>query len=92
MHVKLVKIHGEFVMHQHDGQDEMFLVLKGTMELHFLDKRLTLHAGDAAVVPAGVKHKTAAKEEAHVLTISRKELINTGDVREARTVASPARI
>jgi quercetin dioxygenase-like cupin family protein len=92
MHVKLVKIQGEFVMHSHDGQDELFLVLRGTMELHFLDSHLTLHEGDVAIVPAGVKHKTSAKEEAHVLTVSAKDLVNTGDVRDARTVVSPARI
>lgn len=92
LHVKLVKIQGEFVFHRHDGQDELFLVLKGRLDLHFLDKTIELREGDLVVVPAGAEHKTSAREEAHVLTISAAELLNTGNVREARTVLDPARI
>ena len=33
--VKVVKIKGEFVMHHHDNEDEMFLVIKGSINLEF---------------------------------------------------------
>jgi mannose-6-phosphate isomerase-like protein (cupin superfamily) len=84
--IKLVKVKGEFVMHHHENEDELFLVLKGALRLHLRDQELLLRTGEMIVVPRGVEHKTAADEETHVLTISPRSLLNTGNVRNEKTV------
>lgn len=86
-HVKLVKIKGEFVWHHHDDEDELFLVLAGRLTIHFEDGDVVLDPGEFLVVPKGVEHKPSAGEEAHVLLFEPKSTLNTGNVRNERTVA-----
>ena len=57
-HVKLAKIKGEFIWHKHDEEDEMFLVLKGTLKIEFRDRTETIHENEIIIVPKGVEHKT----------------------------------
>ena len=40
--VKVVKFKGEFVWHQHDAADEMFLVWRGRMRVEFRDRAISL--------------------------------------------------
>lgn len=89
-HVKLAKLAGEFVWHHHEHEDELFLVLEGTLDMHLRDRVVTLHPGELFVVPRGLEHKPVAKGEAHVLLLEPKSTINTGNVRDARTVTDPA--
>ena len=42
--VKLGKLKGEFVWHKHDTEDELFLVLKGTLTMCFRDRNVVLTA------------------------------------------------
>jgi mannose-6-phosphate isomerase-like protein (cupin superfamily) len=91
-HVKLVKLRGEFVWHSHAGADELFLVLKGAMRIDFKDRAVELREGEFLIVPRGVVHRTVAADEAQVLLFEPAGTINTGDVREARTVDSPESI
>ena len=37
-HVKLVKLHGEFVWHHHDLEDELFLVVRGRLQMRLRDR------------------------------------------------------
>lgn len=90
--VMVVKCRGELPWHHHDDEDEMFLVVKGTFIVRLEDKELRLGEGECAFVPRGVRHQTAADEEAHIIYLSRKGGSNTGNVIEARTVTSPERI
>lgn len=53
-HVKLVKIHGDFVWHSHPETDELFMVLEGSMDIAFRDGSVTLRSGELYVVPRGV--------------------------------------
>lgn len=76
---KLVKIQGEFVWHQHDDTDEVFIVLDGEMAIDFRDGRVELSAGEMFVVPKGVEHKPAAVDECRVLLIEPRGVVNTGD-------------
>ena len=78
-HFKLVKILGEFVWHSHTATDEVFIVLDGSMEIHFRDGRATLHRGEMYIVPKGVEHKPFAVQECSVLLIEPAGTINTGD-------------
>jgi mannose-6-phosphate isomerase-like protein (cupin superfamily) len=88
-HVKLVKLKGEFVWHKHDREDEMFLVLKGTLLMKLRDRDLKIAEGEFVIIPKGVEHLPVAEEETHVLLFEPKTTLNTGDVENERTVHSP---
>ena len=90
--VKLVKLQGEFVWHSHEHEDELFLVLAGRMRMDFRDRQVWLEPGELIVVPRGVEHRPYAESEAHVMLVEPNTTLNTGNVREARTVEAPARI
>ena len=77
--IKLVKIEGEFVWHDHPDTDELFLVIEGSMEIEFEEHTMLLNAGEMCVVPKGVKHKPSAKNECKVMLIEPRGVINTGD-------------
>ena len=85
-YVNLAKLKGEFVWHRHDAEDELFLVVKGSLLIRLRDRDLRLEAGELAVIPAGVDHLPVADEEAHVLLFAPKSTLHTGTVRTARTV------
>lgn len=91
-HVKLVKFVGEFVWHKHDHEDELFLVVKGRFTMEFRDRRVALGEGEFLIVPRGVEHRPVADEEVHVLLFEPATTLNTGDVRDERTVADPERL
>ncbi len=89
MQVKLVKLHGQFVWHHHETEDELFLVLKGRLLIKLRDRDLRLAAGDAVVIPHGVEHLPIAEEEVHVLLLEPRTTLNTGTQVNERTVADP---
>ena len=91
-HVKLVKFEGEFVWHRHDHEDEFFLVVEGGFRMDFRDRQVWLEEGEFLIVPRGVEHRPVADEEVHVLLFEPASTLNTGDVRDERTVAQPERI
>jgi mannose-6-phosphate isomerase-like protein (cupin superfamily) len=91
-HVKLVKLAGEFTWHHHDHEDELFLVLRGSLAIHFRDRVVELAEGEFCIVPRGVEHKPVAREEAAVLLFEPASTLNTGNVREARTREALERI
>jgi GrpB-like predicted nucleotidyltransferase (UPF0157 family)/mannose-6-phosphate isomerase-like protein (cupin superfamily) len=91
-HVKLVKFQGEFVWHQHDHEDELFLVIKGRFRMEFRDRPIELEEGEFLIVPRGVEHRPVADEEVHVLLFEPSGTLNTGDVENERTVREPERI
>jgi mannose-6-phosphate isomerase-like protein (cupin superfamily) len=84
-YVKLVKFQGDFVWHKHDEEDEMFLVVKGSIIIKLRDGDVSLGKGEFVIIPRGVEHMPVAEEEAHVLLFEPKTVLNTGDVRNERT-------
>lgn len=84
--VKLAKIQGEFVWHDHKEEDELFMVIKGSFDLHFEDSIQTLNEGEMIIVPKGVKHKPVATEECWVLLFEPQNTKHTGDVETPLTV------
>ncbi|MCB1044036.1 MAG: cupin domain-containing protein [Acidobacteria bacterium] len=84
-HVKLVKVKGEFVWHEHIETDELFLVIKGKLRILLPNGTIVLHTGELFVVPKGVPHKPEADEECHVLLLEPKDTVNTGEVGGALT-------
>lgn len=91
-YVKLVKLKGEFVWHHHEAEDELFLVIKGTLLIKLRDREIWLEEGEFVIIPRGVEHLPVAEEEAHVLLLEPKTTLNTGEVHNERTVAVLDRI
>ena len=85
-HVKLAKLEGEFVWHHHEDEDELFLVLSGKLELQLRDRSVMPDEGELFVVPRGVEHRPVAHGEVHVMLLEPANTLNTGNVRNDRTV------
>jgi mannose-6-phosphate isomerase-like protein (cupin superfamily) len=86
-HVKAVKLKGEFIWHHHENEDELFLVVKGTLRMKFRDQEAAVREGEFIIVPRGVEHCPVADEEVHVVLIEPKSTLNTGNITNERTVA-----
>ena len=85
--VKLVKFQGEFVWHQHEHEDELFLVVKGRFRLEFRAHAIELGPGEFQIVPRGVEHRPVAEEEVEVLLFEPANVRNTGNVVDAQLTA-----
>lgn len=83
-HVKLAKLKGDFVWHSHQHEDELFLVLQGTLLMRFRDHEVALGPGEMIVVPRGVEHLPVARDEVHVLLFEPASTVNTGDAVDSR--------
>jgi mannose-6-phosphate isomerase-like protein (cupin superfamily) len=80
--IKLIKVQGEFPWHQHDNEDEFFLVWKGRFRVEFRDQIIALGPGECLVVPRGTEHRTCADEEAEILCFEPQGVLNTGNVTD----------
>jgi len=78
-YVKAVKLKGEFIWHHHEQEDELFLVVKGSLRIRFRDREVRLTEGEFLIVPKGVDHLPVADEEAHLLLIEPTGTPNTGN-------------
>jgi mannose-6-phosphate isomerase-like protein (cupin superfamily) len=85
--VKAVKLKGEFIWHHHDIEDELFLVVKGTLRMKFRDGEAVVREGEFVIVPRGVEHCPVADEEVHIVLIEPRSTLNTGNITNERTVA-----
>ena len=90
--VKLVKFRGPFVWHHHDAEDELFYVVKGRFRMDFRDRAVWVEQGEFIIVPRGVEHCPVAETEAEVLLFEPASTLNTGNVRNERTVERLERI
>jgi mannose-6-phosphate isomerase-like protein (cupin superfamily) len=79
LHVKVVRLQGEFVWHAHPETDELFIVLEGSMRIERRDGAVTLRAGELYVVPRGVEHRPVAEAECRALVLEPAGTVNTGD-------------
>ena len=91
-HVKLAKLRGEFVWHAHDHEDELFLVLRGALDMKFRDRTETVREGEFIIVPRGVEHCPRADDEVELLLFEPVSTVNTGTAGGDRTVNEPERI
>ncbi|HKB43380.1 MAG TPA: cupin domain-containing protein [Chitinophagaceae bacterium] len=87
-HVKLVKFQGEFIWHHHDNEDELFYVVKGSFDMHFRDKPITVNAGEFLIVPRGVEHKPVAGQEVSIMLFEPATTLNTGNIIDKKTVTN----
>jgi mannose-6-phosphate isomerase-like protein (cupin superfamily) len=92
-YVKIVKFQGEFLWHHHENEDELFLVVKGRMRMRFRERDVMVAPGEFIIVPKGVEHMPVAEdEEVHVVLLEPKTTLNTGNVRNERTVVELERM
>ena len=82
---KLVKIEKDFIWHQHDDTDEVFIVIEGKISIEFEDETVEINEGEMIVVPRGVKHKPFAEKEAKIMLIEPTGTVNTGDIEDKLT-------
>ena len=85
-YVKLAKFKGEFVWHQHEKEDELFLVTKGRLTIQLRDGDVDLSEGEFFIVPAGVEHRPMAQDEVYALMLEPISTLNTGNVTNERTL------
>lgn len=91
-YVKLVRLKGEFLWHHHDNEDELFFVIKGQLLMRLRDGDVVINPGEFLIVPRGVEHMPVAQEEVHLMLLEPKTTLNTGNVRNERTVEDLARV
>jgi mannose-6-phosphate isomerase-like protein (cupin superfamily) len=84
--VKLVKFFGPFVWHHHDHEDELFYVVKGQLRMELRDRAVDVAAGEFIIVPRGVEHRPVADQEVEVMLFEPASTLNTGNVRNERTI------
>ena len=84
-YVKVVKLKGEFVWHQHEKEDELFWVISGTLVIKLREQEITVQPGQFVIIPKGVEHLPVAAEEVQVVLLEPRGTLNTGDAESDRT-------
>ena len=90
--VKLVKFKGEFIWHHHENEDELFYVVKGSFDMHFRDKVVTINEGEFIIVPHSTEHKPVAEEEVEIMLFEPATTLNTGNTENEFTKSKLDRI
>lgn len=90
--VQAVKLKGPFEWHHHENEDELFLVIKGHLIIHFRDRDVKVNEGEFVIIPHLLEHKPEALEEVEILLIEPKSALNTGNVKSDKTVANQEKL
>jgi mannose-6-phosphate isomerase-like protein (cupin superfamily) len=77
--IKVVKVQGEFVWHQHDETDEVFLVLDGELTIDVPDGSVVLGPRETVTIPRGMQHRPRAARETSIVLIEPIGVVNTGE-------------
>ncbi|WP_213878885.1 cupin domain-containing protein [Pseudomonas sp. dw_358] len=85
-YIKVAKLKGELIWHAHADEDEMFMVVYGTLDIQLEDRGVIVHPGEFCVIPKGVRHNPVASEECGIVLIETVTTLHTGDEVTARTV------
>lgn len=83
--IKIARLKGDFVWHKHDGEDEMFLVLSGSLKIELENKTLEIGKGEFVIIPKGTLHRPVAEGEVKVMLFEPEGTVNTGNVRDKLT-------
>ena len=83
--VKIAKVKGEFVWHDHANEDELFLIIKGQLKIQLREEVVLLQEGEIYIVPKGIEHKPVAEEECWILLFEPKQIKHTGLVQDELT-------
>lgn len=83
--VKIAKVQGEFIWHDHKDEDELFYIIKGTLNIEFRDKTITLKEGEMTIIPKGVEHRPFCEDEVWLMLFEPQSIKHTGDVEHELT-------
>lgn len=85
MHVKLVKVQGEFIWHSHETEDEMFFVVTGGLTMRFRDRDVAVGPGELIIIPHGVEHMPVSEGITEIMLLEPATTVNTGTETNERT-------
>ncbi len=85
MHVKLVKLDGEFLWHTHEIEDELFFVVEGRMTMRFRDRDVVVDPGEFIIIPHGEEHMPVAETGTKIMLLEPATTVNTGTEINERT-------
>lgn len=91
-HVKLAKLNGDFPMHFHENEDELFFVIKGKLIIDFGEMKSEINEGEFIIIPKGIYHKPIAEEEVQIMLFEPATTLNTGNLINEYTVESLKRL
>jgi mannose-6-phosphate isomerase-like protein (cupin superfamily) len=81
-HVKLARLEGDKVpWHSHDGEDELFLVIEGMLDVLERDGAVTLHPGEFTIVARGRDHRVVPHGHVKLILFELAGIEHTGKVR-----------
>jgi mannose-6-phosphate isomerase-like protein (cupin superfamily) len=83
--IKLVKFKGDFVWHQHEHEDEMFLVIQGSFTMELRDRSIEISKGEFIIIPKGTEHRPRATKEVQVMLFEPATTLNTGNEKNELT-------
>ena len=87
--VKLTKLKGEFMWHHHAREDEMFLVIAGTLRIKVreagVEREHQVRPGEFIIIPHGIEHLPTPDDEVHILLLEPNSTLNTGTEVNERT-------
>jgi len=87
VYIKIVKVKGQEVpWHTHDGEDEMFYVIKGRLTMEFKGRdTVQLESGEFFIVSRGLEHRVFSEKECWLMLIENKSTRHTGNVKSSIT-------
>ena len=92
-HILVVRCEGDKVpWHTHEKEDEMFLVIEGTLDIHEKDKTVTLNAGEFYIVPSGIEHRVVPRGHVKLMLFEPQGIAHTGKVKSEITKESYDRL
>jgi quercetin dioxygenase-like cupin family protein len=86
-YIKIVKTKGQEVpWHNHDNEDELFYIVKGTLLLEVENEpTMIMKTGDLFIVKKGINHRVSSKDECLIMLIEPKTTRHTGNVKSVIT-------
>ena len=84
--VKVAKFKDEFIMHQHENEDEMFLVIEVKLLMELEHKTLEVESGEFVIIPKRTNHRPMAIGEVKVLLFEPDTTLNTGNTENEFTI------
>tara|TARA_Y100000739_G_C20560384_1_gene442777 strand:- start:635 stop:1009 length:375 start_codon:yes stop_codon:yes gene_type:complete len=87
-HVKICKLKNNFIWHSHKNEDELFMVIKGTLFIDFRNQETAeIKEGEIIIIPKGVEHRPRTKGDiVFNLLFEPKTTKHTGDIESDMTV------
>ena len=87
-YVKLCKLQDDFIWHSHKNEDELFMVIKGTLFIDFkCQETVEIKEGEIIIIPKGVEHRPRTNGEiVFNLLFEPKTTLHTGNKKSKITV------